>query len=336
MDNPLKVKCPSCIFGKSKCCGRLKHAAAAIQRFWRRRAAALIAEDGRRLWNLQSWGRMVNKWHLRQKVERSCILPNQKRRIWGAARGTAEDGGQLWKELDIAVEALTADPIASAIPEDLATDLRDCLFDIFEEEEEAGEKWILVPEDGAGDVQEAGNPNRVKFPDCGRGQHNCSSPLCAGFSIDSDYDTGEVYNGQYCDMVRRSMLLAAKAQQHWVWLVARLQSAAYRLRPALRKRMASRLKVGDAGAEGNRWQRRSRLQGSARLVARLDAEVADGPEAPAMQVTLPAAPVSPLHEWEPAWSARRARLYWWNKNTRESRWDPPSTASREARSSSQK
>ena len=87
---------------------------------------------------------------------------------------------------------------------------------------------------------------------------------------------------------------------------------------------------------GNRWQRRSRLEGSARLVTRLDAEVAVGPEAPAMQGTLPAAPASPLHEWEPAWSARCARLYWWNKITRESRWDPRSTASREARSSSQK
>ena len=47
---------------------------------------------------------------------------------------------------------------------------------------------------------------------------------------------------------------------------------------------------------GNRWQRRSRLEGSARLVTRLDVEVAAGPEAPAMQVTLPAAPESPLHQ----------------------------------------
>ena len=242
---------------------------------------------------------MVNTWHLQQKVERDCVLSNQKHDIWRAARGTADDGGQLWKEPDIAVEATTMDPVASWIPEDLATDLSDGLFDIFEDE--AGEKLILVPEDDAGDVQDADNPNRVKFPDCGRGQHNCSSPLCAGFPIYSDYDTGEDYNGQYYDMVRQSILLAAKAQQHWVWLVARLQSAAYRLRPALRKRMAARLKVGDAGAEGNRWQRRSRLQG-----------------------------------WEAAWSANHSRWYWWNKITRESRWDPPSTASREARSSSQK
>ena len=56
-----------------------------------------------------------------------------------------------------------------------------------------------------------------------------------------------------------------------------------------------------------------------------------------MQVTLPAAPASPLHQggWEPAWSARYARLFWWNTKTSESRWDPPWTASREACSSSQ-
>ena len=101
---------------------------------------------------------------------------------------------------------------------------------------------------------------------------------------------------------------------------------------------------------GNRWQRRSRLEGSARLVTRQDVEVAAGPEAPAaggprgssdaeapaMQVTLPAGPASPLDQWERAWSANDSRWYWWNPKTRESRWDPPSTASFEAPSSSQK
>ena len=143
--------------GQRNCCGRRRHAAAAIiQRFWRRRAMALIAEDGRRLWNLQACGCM------RQKVERDCVLSNQKHDIWRAARGTADDGGQLWKEPDIAVEATTMDPIASWIPEDLATDLSDGLFDIFEDE--AGEKLILVPKDDAGDVQDAGNPQSGAVP----------------------------------------------------------------------------------------------------------------------------------------------------------------------------
>ena len=70
------------------------------------------------------------------------------------------------------------------------------------------------------------------------------------------------------------------------------------------------VKAGDAGAEGNRRERSSRVPGSTRLVARLDAEVAKGPEAPVTQVSQPAAPVSTLTLSEPVGLTVSKRVSW--------------------------
>ena len=57
-----------------------------------------------------------------------------------------------------------------------------------------------------------------------------------------------------------------------------------------------------AGHRWQRWQRRFRLPESALLNPRLE-----GPEAPA--------PASALNQWQPAWSEKHSRLYWYNETT---------------------